>query len=82
MAKMKKLDMAKLKTTLGKHAEGHSDFKERIKNAINDGEHKAAETAIKQLTKARDGLHKMIEHVESHLAKKRPKMDEMKTTQE
>ena len=76
MAKTKKLDMSKMKMTLGKHSEGHADLKERIKNSINDGEHKAAEMAIKHLHKMKDGLHKMIEHVESHAAKKKPKNKE------
>ena len=75
MARTKTLNMDKLKTTLKKSDEHHKDLKVRIRQAIDDGEHKAADAAIKLLTKSRDGLHKMLEHVEAHAAKKRPKMD-------
>ena len=73
MARTKKLDVSKVKATITKATGHHADFKERIKIAINEGEHKSAEAAIKILTKSRDNLNKMIENVESHLEKKRPK---------
>ena len=75
MARAKKLNMDKLKMTLKKTDEHHKDLKVRIRQAIDDGEHKAADAAIKLLTKSRDGLHKMLTHVEAHAAKKRPKTD-------
>ena len=73
MAKAKKLDLTKLKETMKKTDATHQDWKARIKNAVDEGEHKTADAAIKLLTKSRDGLHKLLAHVEAHSAKKRPK---------
>ncbi len=75
MARAKKLDMTKVKSTLQKHTDDHSDWKERVKSAVDSGEHKIADTAIKAMKKTRDSLHKVIEHVEAHAEKKRPKSD-------
>ena len=72
MARAKTLNMDKLKASMKKAQAEHKDLKGRIRQAVNDGEHKTAETAIKLLTRTRDGLHKMIEHVEAHATKKRP----------
>jgi phage shock protein A len=73
MARIKTLNVDKLKATLKKTEADHKDWKARIRQAVDDGEHKAADTAIKLLTKSRDGLHKLLSHVEAHSAKKRPK---------
>ena len=75
MAKAKKIDIAKLKESVKKADANHKDWKARITQAVNDGEHKTADAAIKLLTKSRDGLHKLITHVEAHSLKKRPKTD-------
>jgi predicted transcriptional regulator len=80
MARAKTLNMDKLKATMKKTDEHHKDLKTRIRQAIDDGEHKTADTAIKLLTKSRDGLHKLIEHVEGHSAKKRPKTETAQKT--
>ena len=73
MARPKSLNMEKLKAAVKKADIDHKDWKARIRQAVDDGEHKAADTAIKLLTKSRDGLHKVLEHVEAHASKKRPK---------
>lgn len=75
MARPKTLNMVKLKKTLKKYEADHKDWKARIRQAVNDGEHKTADSAIKMLTKTRDGLYKMIEHIEAHSAKKRLKTE-------
>ena len=77
MAKAKRLNMDKLKTTLKKTASDHKDWKVRIRQAVDDGEHKTADAAIKLLTKSREGLEKLLAHVEAHSAKKRPKTDQV-----
>ena len=75
MAKPKKLNMDKLKASVKKSATEHKDLKLRIKSAVNNGEHKAADTAIRLLTKTRDGLQKMLEHVEGHSTKAKAKAE-------
>ena len=75
MARPKTLNMDKLKAALKKTDADHKDWKARICQAVDDGEHKAADSAIKMLTKSRDGLHKLLERVEAHASKKRPKVD-------
>jgi hypothetical protein len=75
LARPKTLNVEKLKATLKKTDANHKDWKTRIKQAVNDGEHKTADAAIKLLTKSRDGLHKVLAHVEAHSAKKRPKVE-------
>ena len=79
MARPKTLNMDKLKASVKKAEADHKDWKARIRQAVDDGEHKAADTAIKMLTKSRDGLHKLLEHVEAHATKKRPKTDSQST---
>ncbi len=75
MAKPKTLNMDKLKSSVKKSAADHKDLKVRIKQAVNDGEHKAADTAIRLLTKTRDGLQKLLEHVEGHSNKAKAKAE-------
>ena len=58
-----------------KSAADHKDLKVRIKQAVNDGEHKAADTAIRLLTKTRDGLQKLLDHVEGHSNKAKAKAE-------
>ena len=70
MAK-KKFDLDKMKAHLAKTDSQHKDWKEQIKQAINDGEHKVADAATKLLSKSRDSLHKVLEHVETHSTKKK-----------
>ena len=72
MAKKKPMDLSKLKESVKKADAHHKDWKEKIKQAVNDGEHKAADAAIKLLAKSRDSLHKILSHVEAHSEKKRP----------
>ena len=76
MAK-KKFDIDKMKTHFAKTDALHKDWKEQIKQAINDGEHKVADAATKLLTKSRDSLHKVL-YVEAHSEKKRPDMNKAK----
>ena len=73
MAKAKSLNMDKLKSSMSKAKIDHKDWKQRIRQAVNDGEHRTADAAIKLLTKSRDSLHKLLSHVEAHAEKKRPK---------
>jgi predicted transcriptional regulator len=75
MAKPKRLNMDKLKVTLKKTEANHKDWKTRIRQAVDDGEHKTADAAIKLLTKSRDGLQKLLTQVEAHSNKKRPKAE-------
>ena len=53
----------------------HKDLKLRIKTAVNNGERKAADTAIRLLTKTRDSLQKMLDNVEGHSTKAKAKME-------
>lgn len=76
MAKTKKLNMDKLKVSVKKTESDLRDWKVRIRQAVDDGEHKTAHAAIKLLTKSRDGLQKLIDHVEAHSARKRPKAEQ------
>ena len=78
MAGTKKLNMDKFKTSVKKAQDDHKDWTARIKQAVNDGEHKAANSAIKMLTKTRDSLHKLVEHVQTHSDKKKPKLQATK----
>ena len=81
MAKPKKIDIKKLKESVKKIDLNHKDWKARITQAVNDGEHKTADAAIKLLTKSRDALHKLIATVEAHSEKKRPKAESVNPTQ-
>jgi hypothetical protein len=79
MARPKTLNMDKMKVTLKKTECDLKDWKTRIRQAVDSGEHKTAEAAIKLLTKSRDGLHKMLEQVEAHATKKKPKAESTTT---
>ena len=80
MARPKILNMEKLKASLKKTEAEMADWKLRIRTAVDSGEHKAAEAAIKLLHKSRAGMHKVIEHVEAHATKKRPKTEALAKT--
>jgi hypothetical protein len=75
MAKTKTLNMDKMKSKLKKTEGDFKDWKARIRQAVDDGEHKSADTAIKLLTRSRDSIQKLLTHVEGHATKKRPKAD-------
>ena len=74
MARPKKLNMVKLKTSVKKTEADLKDWKGRIQQAVNDGEHKTADAAIKLLTKSRDGIQKLLTQIEAHSAKKSSKI--------
>jgi hypothetical protein len=76
MARPKKLNMVKMKTSLKRAEADLKDWKTRIRQAVDSGEHKTAEAAIKLLTKSKDGLEKLLNHVETHAEKKRPKAEQ------
>jgi hypothetical protein len=67
--------MVKMKTSLKRTEAELRDWRLRIRQAVDDGEHKTAEVAIKLLTKSRDGIQKLLTHVEAHSAKKRTKAE-------
>ena len=73
MAKKKKLNMDKMKSTLKRNVEHHANWKETIRNAVDAGEHRTADTAIKLLHKSKAAIHKLIEHVEGHSTKAKAK---------
>ena len=69
----KKMNMAKFRGTVKRTAAHQKDWKKRIKAAIDNGEHGAAESAIKMLHKSKEAIHKLLDHVEKHHARKKPK---------
>lgn len=70
----KSMNMPKFREILKDHGAQHKSWKKDIKEAIKNGEHKAAGSAIKMLHKSKDALNKMVEHVSGHADKKRPKI--------
>ena len=77
MAKTKKLNLDKIKVSVKRNAANHKDWKVRIRQAVDNGEHKTADAAIKLLTKSRDGLQKLLEQVEGHSTKKKAKSEQL-----
>ena len=75
MARPKKLNLDKMKISIKRTQGDLKDWKMRIKQTVDDGEHKTADAAIKLLAKSRDGLQKLLTYVEAHSAKKKPKAE-------